>query len=79
LANYRAKKLNATPTWANKKYIKLWYELAIMEEKRTGRKVHVDHIIPIRGKLVCGVHCEDNMQLLFAEDNCSKSNAFEIR
>jgi len=70
----KAAKLNATPVWANEKYIKLWYKLAQVEAKRTGRVVHVDHIIPLQGKNVCGLHCEDNMQLLLAEDNYSKGN-----
>ena len=55
-----------TPLWSNKNYRDLWYTLAKAEEKRTGWKVHVDHIVPLRGEVVCGLHCEDNMQLLFA-------------
>ena len=71
-------KTQAIPKWSNQKYIKLWYQLAIIEEERTGRKVHVDHIVPLKGKLVCGLHCEDNMQLLFAEDNISKGNKYVV-
>jgi len=74
-AKRRANRIKATPSWANHKYIALWYLLAKKEADRTGRKVHVDHIIPLQGKEVCGLHCEDNMQLLFAEDNLRKSNS----
>lgn len=69
-----ASKLKAMPPWASKKYIQLWYKLSKMEESRTGKKCHVDHIVPLRSKLVCGLHCEDNMQILFASDNCKKQN-----
>ena len=65
----------AKPDWANDKFMELWYKLAKVEERRTGKKVHVDHIIPLKGRNVCGLHCEDNMQLLFAEDNWSKGNS----
>ena len=75
-ARYRATKLQATPKWADDGYIKLFYELAKVEEVRTGRKVHVDHIVPLQGNSVCGLHCEDNLQLLFDSDNCSKGNSF---
>lgn len=74
----RARKRQAIPIWANQKYIALFYEGAKIEEKRTGKKVHVDHIIPLKHDLVCGLHCEDNMQLLFATDNIIKSNIFKI-
>lgn len=74
---YQISKVERTPVWANKQYIELWYKLAKIEEERTGRKVHVDHIIPLNGKTVSGLHSEDNMQLLFAEDNIAKSNHHE--
>ena len=68
--------MHAVPPWAKKKYIEIWYEMARLEGVRTGRAVHVDHIVPLTSKIVCGLHCEDNMQLLFAEDNVAKSNKF---
>lgn len=64
----------ATPAWADKRYIKLFYTLAKIEEKRICETVHVDHIIPINGKTVCGLHCEDNLQLLTGMDNMKKHN-----
>jgi len=75
-AKYRSIKLNAVPLWVNHDYIDLFYKGAKMEEVRTGRKVHVDHIVPLQGKNVCGLHVEDNLQLLFAKDNITKSNRF---
>lgn len=69
-----ARKLKATPSWANQSYMELFYECAKLEEERTGRKCHVDHIVPLKSDLVCGLHVEDNLQILFLEDNISKSN-----
>lgn len=74
VAKYRASKIKATPAWANQWYINLFYSHAKEEEVRTGKKVHVDHIVPLRSDLVCGLHTEDNLQLLFSEDNIAKSN-----
>lgn len=73
-ARRRASKLQAAPVWANRKYIKLWYRFAQMETTRTGKPCDVDHIVPLRNKIVCGLHCEDNMQILFAHDNNTKRN-----
>lgn len=71
-----ARKLNATPSWANQKYISLFFEIAKLEEERTNRKCHVDHIVPLKSQLVCGLHTEQNLQVLFAKDNIVKGNRF---
>ena len=77
-ANRRALKMNAKPIWAKDGYIKLFYRLARIEEKRIGGKVHVDHIVPLTHPRVCGLHCEDNLQLLTAKQNVTKRNFFDI-
>jgi len=71
-----AKKILAMPRWANNKYILLWYKLAKIEEERTGIKINVDHVIPLVSNIVCGLHCEDNMQLLTELENKSKGNRY---
>ena len=43
---------------------------------KAGLNVHVDHIDPIAGDLVCGLHCPDNLCLLFGADNAAKTNKF---
>jgi hypothetical protein len=75
-AKRRADRVRATPSWANLKYIELFYKLAKEEAFRTGREVQVDHIVPLNSPIVCGLHCEDNLQLLFKEDNIRKGNKY---
>jgi len=74
----RANRIKATPLWANQGYIELFYKLSQIEADRIGEPVHVDHIVPLQHPLVCGLHCEDNLQLLKATDNLSKHNTFLI-
>lgn len=70
----QADKIKATPAWANLKEIEKFYELRIKLTAETGVKHHVDHIIPLRGKYVCGLHVHTNLQVIPAEVNLSKSN-----
>lgn len=69
-----AKKIKATPKWANHSKIKTLYEKAKWLESLTGLKYHVDHIVPLQGKNVCGLHCWNNLQILEASLNLSKRN-----
>ena len=77
-AKRRACKIQATPKWANLSKIEGLYKLAQYLTEEHGRQIHVDHIVPLQNPLVCGLHVEDNLQLLFAEDNISKSNSFKV-
>ncbi len=72
-AKRRAIKLQATPPWANKEHINSIYLLASINRK-AGHDVQVDHIVPLRSDMVCGLHCESNLQLLQGSDNISKGN-----
>lgn len=72
-AKRKARKLQATPAWADPEAIKGMYELAALFNC-TGMNIHVDHIVPLISDTVCGLHCEANLQLLPASDNMSKGN-----
>ena len=68
----------ATPKWANLFIIKEMYLLARERSKATGFEWHVDHIIPLRGKKVCGLHVESNLQIIPAEHNLKKRNHYSL-
>lgn len=70
----RAKILCATPKWADSKQIQVEYDLADWCSKVTGTKYHVDHIVPLQGKNVCGLHVHQNLRVIQAKDNREKSN-----
>jgi hypothetical protein len=69
-----AEKLQRTPPWADLKKIEEFYALAARLTKETGIKHHVDHIYPLRGKTVSGLHVHTNLQVIPALDNLKKSN-----
>jgi len=56
--------------------IEVFYWVAIELSKVMSQKYHVDHIIPLQGKNVSGLHVQNNLQVMLAIDNCKKSNHF---
>jgi AAA15 family ATPase/GTPase len=72
-AERRAKLLNAMPKWANKQKILDFYVTAKALSMHTKTWYHVDHIIPLNGNDVCGLHCENNLQILTAQENLTKN------
>ena len=77
-AKRRAAKLERTVPWANNEIIEALYAEARRLSDTTGTLFHVDHVIPLQGKLVSGFHVETNLQILPWYDNLSKSNKFEL-
>lgn len=67
VAKYRHNKRKRTPAWANILKIKEIY-------KNCPEGHEVDHIVPINGKTVSGLHCEANLQYLKGKENASKGN-----
>lgn len=74
----RTAKLKRTPAWADLKAILEFYKQAAKLTKTTGIPHHVDHKIPLRGKLVSGLHVENNLQVLVGTKNLVKHNTYVI-
>ena len=73
----RAIKLQATPFWLTKEQkreIRAFYIEAARLTKETGIKHQVDHIVPLQGKTVTGLHVPWNLQILTASQNAAKGN-----
>ena len=77
-ATRRALKVNATVAWGDKEIIKGLYIESTRLTAETGVQYHVDHIIPLKGKFVCGLHVETNLQVITATENLRKNNAFAV-
>lgn len=79
-AKRRACKIQALPKWlteAEYDEIKELYEIARMFKLYTGEEYHVDHIVPLQGENVCGLHVPWNLQVIPAKENLSKSNKLQ--
>lgn len=79
-ARYRARKRKAIPRWAETEFEQLFilemYDLAQRRSKTLGIDFHVDHIVPLKSDLVCGLHCKDNLQILSGKENSAKRNHY---
>lgn len=76
-AKRKAAKLQATPRWVNWKKVQAIYRESRRLTEFTGIPHHVDHIVPLQGKTVCGLHCEANLQIIPASENCAKFNKWD--
>jgi hypothetical protein len=77
----RAVKIQATPKWLTKDQfteIEQYYVMAKELETVFPWKQHVDHIVPLKNKTVCGLHAPWNLQILSAQANFQKGNKLVI-
>lgn len=74
--NSHASRMNRTPSYIDCSAIARIYRIAQIISALGKTKYHVDHIIPLQGKLVSGFHIETNLQILKEEDNLRKHNSF---
>lgn len=67
----------ATPAWLTADHqaeMRRFYTLAKEFKLLTGDNYHVDHIVPLRGRRVCGLHVPWNLQVLPSDINMKKGN-----
>lgn len=72
---YSARKLSAMPDWLNEiqqAQINAFYKLRDLQTVSTGIPHEVDHIVPLQGKTVCGLHVPWNLQVITKGENVAK-------
>lgn len=69
--NYSEAYRNAVPKWLTDQH---WSDIRCLYTEAKSQGMHVDHIIPLQGKTVCGLHVPWNLQLLPPLENIKKGN-----
>lgn len=80
-AKRRASMLQRTPKWLSEQEllrIECIYSLASMLNKHGVESWHVDHIIPLQGKNVSGLHVYSNLRVVPSSENLAKGNRYDI-
>jgi len=75
----RARRLQATPEWlseSDKLGLRHIYKSCKIKTAWTGVRHSVDHIVPIQGDAVCGLHVPWNVRVVTSKDNLAKGNRF---
>lgn len=70
-----------TPAWLTLDDLRMMeqaYELAALRTKLFGFSWHVDHVLPLHGKFVSGLHVPHNLQVIPGFENRSKSNRYNV-
>lgn len=70
-----------TPKWLtafDRLKIRCMYQLAAMYTRENAEPWHVDHIVPLQGVVVSGMHVPNNLQVLRGLDNIKKKNRYEV-
>lgn len=73
-AKRRAEKIKATPAWVDFPKVGEFYSSARLKTIETGVFHVVDHVVPLRGKNVCGLHVHNNLRVITEGENLRKSN-----
>jgi hypothetical protein len=73
----RARKNMATPAWADEAAIRAIYEECARLIDETGVRYEVDHIIPLKGETVCGLHVHQNLRIVTQLENRQKYTKLE--
>ena len=71
-----ARKILATPLWADVFAMRRLYEEAARKTVETGFPHQVDHIVPLVSRMVCGLHTQHNLAVITKNENQEKSNRF---
>lgn len=78
-ASYRSRKIKAQPDWLSEEDLNKIgniYEVCAKVSVTTGKPHDVDHVVPLKGENICGLHVPWNLAIVPASLNRSKGNAF---